>query len=89
MVGKWGNKTLRAIGTCGGLHLIEARDPSGAKQVIGAGSHRAVARMIAKKQHADIEFTDLEKSQGIDERDVIDILPFWEAVTLRAQQKLG
>jgi hypothetical protein len=45
--------------------------------------------MIAKKQHADIEFTDLEKSQGIDERDVIDILPFWEAVTLRAQQKLG
>jgi hypothetical protein len=88
VVGKLGNKVLRAYGTIGGLHLVEARSPDGSRQVIGAGSHRAVARHIAKKQHPDIEWTILEKSQDIDPRDFADILPFWEQVVVRAQEKL-
>ena len=71
----------------GGLHLIEARSPDGSRQVIGAGSHRAVARHIAKKTHQDIEFTSLEKSQEVDPKDFEDVLPFWEAVVDKVNQK--
>jgi hypothetical protein len=87
VIGKLGNKTLWGVSTVGGLHLVEARSPDGSKQVIGAGSHRAVARMTAKRMHQDIEWSVLEKSQEIDERDVADILPFWLEVVKRAQQK--
>jgi hypothetical protein len=89
VVGKWGNKTLWAVSTVGGLHLIEARSPDGARQVIGAGSHRAVARHIAKKMNNDIEWTVLEKTAEANFRDFEDVLPFWEEVTLRAQKKLS
>jgi hypothetical protein len=89
IIGKWGEKTLYGCGTIGGLHLVEARSPDGSKQVIGAGSHRAVAKMTARRLHPDIEFTTLEKSQEIDERDLEDILPFWLEVVKRAQQKLS
>jgi hypothetical protein len=88
-VGRLGSKSLWEIGTIGGLWLIESRSSDGSKQVVGAGSHRAVARMTARKLQPDIEWTMLEKSQEIDPRDVEDILPFWLSVVERAQQKLG
>jgi hypothetical protein len=87
--GKLGNKTLYKVGVIGGLHLVELRSPDGSKQVIGAGSHPGVARMTAKRLHPDIEWTELAKSQEIDERDVSDILPFWLEVVASAQKKLG
>lgn len=89
IVGKLGNKTLRAVSTCGGFHLIELRSPDGSRQVVGAGTLGCVARMVAKKNCPDIEWTMLEKSEDIDERDVADILGFWEEVTKRVQQKLA
>jgi hypothetical protein len=89
IVGRLGNKALWAIGTIGGLHLVESRSPDGSKQVIGAGSHRAVARMTAKRMHQDIEWTVLEKSSEVDPRDVEDVMPFWLEVVRRAQQKLS
>jgi|ERR1039457_378599 hypothetical protein len=89
VIGKLGNKTLWAVSTIGGLHLVEARSPDGSKQVIGAGSHRGVARMTAKRMHQDIEWTMLEKSQEVDERDVADVMDFWMEVVKRAQQKLS
>jgi hypothetical protein len=45
--------------------------------------------MTARKLHSDIEWTMLEKSSEIDERDVEDILPFWISVVEQAQKKLG
>ena len=89
IIGKWGEKTLYGCGTIGGLHLVEARSKDGSKEVIGAGSHRAVARMTARRLHPDIEFTTLEKSQEVDERDVADVMDFWLAVVERANQKLS
>jgi hypothetical protein len=89
IIGKWGDKVLYGCGTIGGLHLVEAHSTNGKKEVIGAGSHRAVAKMTAKRMHPEIEFTMLEKSAEIDERDVEDILPFWIQVVQRTQQKLG
>ena len=89
VIGKLGNKILHALGTCGGLHVVESRSPDGKREVIGAGSHRAVARFIAKRAHPEIEYTMLEKSAEVDPRDFADILPFWEAVTSNVQKRLG
>jgi hypothetical protein len=67
---------------------VEARSVDGKKEIIGAGSHRAVARHVAKRAHPDVEFTSLEKSAEVDIRDVEDILPFWQAVVERVNPKL-
>jgi hypothetical protein len=45
--------------------------------------------MTAKRMHQDIEWTMLEKSQEVDERDVADVMDFWMEVVKRAQQKLS
>ena len=89
IIGKWGKKTLYGCGTIGGLHLVEAHSEDGSKQVIGAGSHRAVAKMTASRMHPDIEWSVLEKNAEVDPRDVEDILPFWLEVVNRAQKKLS
>ena len=89
IVGKLGNKILWAISTIGGLNLIEARSPDGSKQIIGAGNHRAVARHVAKRSHEDIEWSMLEKSAEVDIRDIEDLMPFWQAVVERVNQKLS
>jgi hypothetical protein len=88
-IGKLGDSILWGIGTIGGLHLVESRSPNGSRTILGAGSHRAVARHIAKKTHADIEWSVLEKSSDPDLRDFEDILPFWEQVVIRANKKLS
>jgi hypothetical protein len=87
IVGKLGDKVLWAVATIGGLHLVEARSSDGGKQVIGAGSHRAVARMTAKRMYPDAEFNVLEKSAEVDPRDIEDLLPMWIEVVKRAQRK--
>lgn len=88
IIGKLGDKALWAVGTIGGLHLVEARSPDGKREVVGAGSHRAVARFIAKRSNPDIEWTMLEKSAEVDPRDFQDVLPFWEAVTENVRSRL-
>jgi hypothetical protein len=87
-IGLCGNKVLWAIGTIGGLNLIEARSPDGKREVIGAGSHKAVAKHIAKKSHPDIEWTVLEKSNEPQLQDFADTLPFWEAIVQRVNSKI-
>jgi hypothetical protein len=80
---------LWAISTVGGLFLVEARSPDGSRQIIGAGSHRAVARHVAKRSHEDIEWSALEKSAEVNIQDVEDLLPFWQSVVERVNQKLS
>ena len=96
IIGKWGDKVLYGCGTIGGLHIVEAHAPNGHREVIGAGSHRAVAKMTARRLHPEVEFTMLEKSQEIDERDVeglsvfgMPLMDFWEEIINRAQKKLS
>ena len=85
IVGKLGDNVLTAIATCGGLHLIESRSPDGKREVIGAGSHRAIAKYIAKRNNPNLEWTVLEKSTEAQFEDFKDVLPFWEEVTKRAR----
>jgi hypothetical protein len=82
-VGTCGKATLEASYTAGGLHLIEMRSPDGRKEVIGAGSHRAVARHLAKRKHPDLVWTVLEKSADPQLSDFEDVLGFWQEVVNR------
>jgi hypothetical protein len=87
-IGKQGDNTVFAVGTCGGLHLIEARSPGGSRKILGVGSHRGVAKHIAKRNNPDVEFTILEKSYELDEKDCENILPFWQLVTKKVKERL-
>jgi hypothetical protein len=81
-IGKVGKKAVFGIGNIGGLHLIAQQNDDGSLTTLGAGSHKGVARHIAKKYAPTIEYDMLEKSDdGFHVSDFAEILPFWESVT--------
>lgn len=86
-VGTCGDAVVEACGTAGGLHLIEMRAPNGKREIIGAGSHRAVARHLAKRKCPDLVWTVLEKSADPQLSDFEDVLDFWQAVVNRVNAR--
>jgi len=74
-----GDKVIE-LATKGGLHLIVTAH-LGKVETLGAGPHRAVARHIAKKMKPDICWTDLNKSDYIEEAHYEFVLPKYEALT--------
>lgn len=64
----------------GGLVLVSAVRKSGRAETLGAGSHRAIARHIAKKKEQGFKLTVLEKSTYPEEV-LAPHLPNWEEVT--------
>lgn len=68
----------------GGLVLVSAVRKSGRAETLGAGSHRAIARHIAKKKEPGFKLSALEKSD-YPEDVLAPHLPKWEQVTLRIQ----
>lgn len=87
-VGTCNKAEIWAVGTVGGLHLVEMRSPDGKKEVIGAGSHRAVARHLAKRKCPDLVWSILEKSSEPQLQDFEDVLPFWQQVVDKVNKKL-
>lgn len=61
-VGRAGKRSVYQVGVIGGLHLVAAHG-AGGMEILGAGSHPAVARFNAKRQAPDLEFDDLAKSE--------------------------
>jgi hypothetical protein len=87
-VGKVGNLPVIELATTGGLHLIVvARGGKG--EVLGTGPHRAVARFIAKKREAKIEWSDLEKSDPVPYECFSDQLPKYETITDEFRTRQG
>lgn len=87
-VGRSRGRAVYQIGAVGGLHLVAAHNDGGVFEILGAGSHPAVARHLARRTAPDIEFDDLQKSEAVDPRDFADVLPRYAEVTadLRALQ---
>ena len=85
VIGKKGKHSLWGIGAAGGLHLVCEQTDVGLIK-LGAGSHRAVARHIAKKNNKDVEFDMLEKSYEVKYEDFADLVPFYEEITKRLQK---
>jgi hypothetical protein len=65
------------MGLIGGLYLITK--PKGSKyEILGAGSHKAVARHLAKKLHKKLEISELAKGDWIDPATFQHQLPKYE-----------
>jgi hypothetical protein len=77
----------RRIGTMKGEPIMESRTKGGWHIIsrhgmpIGAGPHRAVARVIAKKRSPDIVYDDLAKGNWVDPVSIAWLLPKWEGIT--------
>jgi hypothetical protein len=85
IIGKKGRHNLWGIGSAGGLHLVCEQTDDGLI-TLGAGSHRAVARFITKKNNRDVEYEMLEKCDEVKYEDFADLVPFYEEVTKRLQK---
>jgi|SRR6185436_18662878 len=87
-VGKLGHNPVFAISTTGGLHLVVVAR-GGQAEVLGTGSHAAIARHIAKKREEKIEWSDLNKSDHVPYACFEDILPRYEALTEQFRNRQG
>lgn len=81
-IGTLQGKPVFEIGTTGGLHLVVVAKAAGI-ETIGAGSHSAIARHIAKKKAPEMILTSLAKSEHVDPSCFAHLLPQWEAETDR------
>lgn len=79
-VGTLGKDAVIELATKGGLHLIVTVH-NGKVETLGTGPHRAVARHIAKKRESSIQWSDLSKSDYVDEVHFASCLPKYEAIT--------
>lgn len=80
-IGTWGTAPVLEVALKGGLTLIYAAK-DGKLEPIGSGSHRALARHIAKKKtDNELEISELEKSEYVNPDHFKDYLPYYEALT--------
>lgn len=90
VVGRVGGDPVIEVALKGGLYLL-FRKRGRSLETLGTGSHRAVARFIAKKKSEEpVEFTDLSKADWVSPEHFLDVLPYYEALTdaYRARQGL-
>ena len=84
-IGRCGSKAVIEIGLTGGLKIVGSQASNGKITILGAGSHRAIARLLAKKSEPEIVIDELEKSEDVNPNDIKDLLPFWELVTIKVR----
>jgi hypothetical protein len=78
-IGSLENAPVFEVGLIGGLFLVVK--PKGSSfETLGAGSHRAVARHLAKKLHPKMEVTELAKGDWIDPSTFQHQLPKYENI---------
>lgn len=84
-MGILGGAPVWEIHTIGGYVLVSStRDNK--PETLGVGSHRALARHIAKKRAPDLRWTDLAKADHVDYAHYASLLPAYEALTDRVRQ---
>lgn len=88
-IGRLGGRAVYGIGAIGGLHLVAAASDSGGLEVLGAGSHPGIARHIAKKSAAEIEFDSIAKHESIDIKHFEDLVPTYEVITAQIRKAQG
>lgn len=84
-VGKARGKTLYHLKTRGGLHIIGLEGG----EILGTGSHKGIARHIARKTEPDVVWTELSKSEHIDPQDFEHLIPQYEELTQTLRKAQG
>lgn len=81
-VGLFKGKPVWEIATTGGFHLLVGLK-GGEQHTFGTGSHRAIARHIARKREPELVITELSKSDSVPLECYQHLLPEYEALTDR------
>lgn len=80
-IGRAGRRAVFGIGTIGGLHVVAASGPGGGLEILGTGSHPGIAKFIAQRHAADLEFDEMAKAEALDPKYFMDLVPQWEEFT--------
>jgi hypothetical protein len=81
-IGLFKGNPVFEVATTGGFHIIVGRK-DGCTHTFGTGSHRAIARHIAKKREPDLLITEMSKADFVDPRAYQHLLPQYEELTDR------
>lgn len=88
-IGTSGGQPVYEVVTKGGFHLVLVRGTEGQKKgfvTLGTGSHRAVARYLARQRRPDLRVTELTKSEDVSVEHFRHLLPQYEELTNRCNQ---
>ncbi len=81
-IGMYKGNPVWELATTGGWHLVVGTK-AGGQHTFGCGSHRAIARHIARKREASLEITELSKADYVPVEAFEHLLPQYEALTDR------
>jgi hypothetical protein len=81
-VGLYKGNPVWEVATTGGFHIIVGRK-DGATHTFGTGSHRCIARHIAKKHNPGLEITEMSKADYVPLVAFQHLVPQYEALTDR------
>lgn len=84
-IGRLRDMDVMEASVVGGLHMVFAVTRGGGTETLGLGSHRTIARHIAKKQNPSLELTELSKSEDLPSWIVEQLSKNEGAETLTAQ----
>jgi hypothetical protein len=88
-IGHMEGRPVFQIGLKGGLFLLATLNKSGNIEIMGSGPHQTVARHIAKKLHPQMVITELAKSEELEERTYVNLVPFYVNLTDRLNKARG
>lgn len=87
-IGSSAGKAVFGVALIGGLHIV-ALAKQGGMEILGLGSHPAVARYIAMRNAPDIKYDELMKSGEPQYDDFKDLLPLYVEMTRQMRQIQG
>jgi len=87
-IGNLKDAPIFEILTTGGLYMNILGKGAGF-EVISTGPHRAIARFIAEQRYPNVIWTELSKSDWVDPRDFMPLVPKYQELTDRLRKLQG
>lgn len=87
-IGNLKDAPIFEILTTGGLYMNILGKGAGF-EVISTGPHRAIARFIAEQRYPNVIWTELSKSDWVDPRDFMPLVPKYQELTSRLRALHG
>jgi len=87
-IGNLKESPIFEILTTGGLYL-NVLGKGGGWEVIATGPHRAIARYISEQRYPNVIWTELSKSDWVDPRDFMPMVPKYQELTDRMRALHG
>lgn len=89
MIGHCEGDPVLQLLTKGGWWVVGRNKDKGKFEILGAGSHKKIARAVARRQNENVVFTELSKSEHIDISLYESLLPDAEELTQKLRSLNG